>query len=197
MLKQCKYSLPTFQVSYTIYIYYTNYLPCQNLLSSSNSVNMGQSLKKMGNDDDDMKGRDIQPIIEDCYDKYFVNTENWTCADFCHAICQTVEEINTSVRSTQIRVPKTETLDRAFHNHHKGKGKKLSREEFQKILQEIIMDTGVTGIGAKDILFFLFGVPVTTLFFKQRLFPTAVPNEVFIPAVTSATVFLLAKLNKI
>nr|GLL36670.1 probable receptor-like protein kinase At5g24010 [Ipomoea trifida] len=149
------------------------------------------------NDDDDMKGRDIQPIIEDCYDKYFVNTENWTCADFCHAICQTVEEINTSVRSTQIRVPRTETLDRAFNNHHKGKGKKLKREEFQKILQEIIMDTGVTGIGAKDILLFLFGVPVTTLFFKQRLFPTAVPNEVFIPAVTSATVYLLAKLNKL
>ncbi|XP_031103063.1 uncharacterized protein LOC116006717 isoform X1 [Ipomoea triloba] len=158
---------------------------------------MGQSLNKMGNDDDDMKGRDIQPIIEDCYDKYFVNTENWTCADFCHAICQTVEEINTNVRSTQIRVPRTETLDRAFNNHHKGKGKKLKREEFQKILQEIIMDTGVTGIGAKDILLFLFGVPVTTLFFKQRLFPTAVPNEVFIPAVTSATVYLLAKLNKL
>nr|GMD48109.1 probable receptor-like protein kinase At5g24010 [Ipomoea batatas] len=125
------------------------------------------------------------------------NSHSSPSAVFSQLRINDAREINTSVRSTQIRVPRTETLDRAFNNHHKGKGKKLKREEFQKILQEIIMDTGVTGIGAKDILLFLFGVPVTTLFFKQILFPTAVPNEVFIPAVTSATVYLLAKLNKL
>ncbi|CAH9134865.1 unnamed protein product [Cuscuta epithymum] len=146
---------------------------------------------------DDTKGREIGPIISECYDKYFVDTVNWNIADFCHAICQIVEDINSSIGSTQIRMPTTETLKQAYMKHHKEEGKKLSKEEFEKILREIIMDTGVTGIGAKDILFYLFGVPVTALLFKQRLLPNAIPNEVFIPAITSATVFLLAKLNKI
>ncbi|KAL0346167.1 UNVERIFIED_CONTAM: hypothetical protein Sradi_4448000 [Sesamum radiatum] len=66
-----------------------------------------------------------------------------------------------------------------------------------KILQEVILDTGLTSIAAKDMLFYLFGVPATALFLKQRLAPKLVPNEAFIPIVTSATVFLLAKLNKI
>lgn len=84
-----------------------------------------------------------------------------------------------------------------MQKHHGGKGKPLTREEFEKILQVVILGTGVTGIGIKDLFFYLFGVPVTTLFLKQRLIPNALPNEVFIPGVTSATVFLLAKLNKI
>ncbi|VFQ71700.1 unnamed protein product [Cuscuta campestris] len=149
--------------------------------------------------DDNGNGREIGPMIDECYDKYFVGiTANWSPADFCHAICQTVEDINACIGSTQIRVPKAETLELAYKKHHKEEGKKLSKEEFQKILQEIIMEAGVTGIGAKDILFYLFGVPVTALFIKQRILPaSAVPNELFIPAITSATVFLLAKLNKI
>lgn len=84
-----------------------------------------------------------------------------------------------------------------MQTHHQGKGKSLTKEEFQKILQEVIVDTGFTGIGAKDILFYLFGIPVTALFMKQRVAPNAIPNEIFIPGITSATVFLLAKFNKI
>lgn len=59
------------------------------------------------------------------------------------------------------------------------------------------MDTGVTGIGAKDVFFYMFGVPSTAQIIKQMLIPKAIPNELFIPVVTSVTVFLLAKLNKI
>lgn len=84
-----------------------------------------------------------------------------------------------------------------LQKHHKGKEKSLSKDEFQKILQDIILDSGVTGMGIKDILLFIFGIPVITTFIKQRAAPNAVPNDVFIPAVTSASVFLLAKLNKI
>lgn len=74
----------------------------------------------------------------------------------------------------------------------------MTREEFQKILQDILItDSGFTGLGAKDTLVYIFGVPLAALFVKQKLFPRAVPNEVFIPGVTSATVFALAKLNKI
>ncbi|KAM7505250.1 hypothetical protein LguiB_004154 [Lonicera macranthoides] len=80
---------------------------------------------------------------------------------------------------------------------HSGEGKSLTREEFEKIFHTLILGTGVTGIGMKDLIFYLFGIPATALFLKQRLIPNALPNEVFIPGVTSATVFLLAKLNKI
>lgn len=59
------------------------------------------------------------------------------------------------------------------------------------------METGVAGIGAKDFILYIFGVPATALFIKQRIIPRAIPNEIFIPVITSATVFVLAKLNKI
>ena len=73
----------------------------------------------------------------------------------------------------------------------------MTKDEFEKIIKELIVDTGLTGFGAKDIIFYMFGVPITALFIKQRVAPKAVPNDIFIPVVTSATVFLLAKLNKI
>ncbi|KAI8562490.1 hypothetical protein RHMOL_Rhmol03G0040400 [Rhododendron molle] len=81
--------------------------------------------------------------------------------------------------------------------HHQGKGKTLTKEEFQKILQDVVMEAGVSGVGAKDLILYIFGVPVTALFIKQRIIPGALPNEIFIPVITSATVFVLAKLNKI
>lgn len=84
-----------------------------------------------------------------------------------------------------------------IQKHHQDKGKSLTKEEFQKILQVVILDTAVTNIIAKDMLFYLYGVPATALLIKQCLVPKLIPNAVFIPAVTSATVFLLAKLNKI
>lgn len=87
--------------------------------------------------------------------------------------------------------------DFELQNHHTGKGKSLTKEEFQKILQAVILDTGVSGMGAKDMLLYIFGIPISALFIKQRLIPGAIPNDIFIPGVTSATVFLLAKLNKI
>ncbi|KNA09674.1 hypothetical protein SOVF_151360 [Spinacia oleracea] len=141
-------------------------------------------------------------IAQRYYDEHFldVTKEYLTSAefsDFYRVVCQAVEGINTSVGNTQFRVPKEEALQRAFDKHHKGKGKSLTKEEFQKILQDAIMETGFTGIGAKDILFYIFGVPATALLIKQGIIPKAIPNEIFIPVVTSATVFVLAKLNKI
>ncbi|KAL3534621.1 hypothetical protein ACH5RR_003082 [Cinchona calisaya] len=156
---------------------------------------MGQALKKFGGDE--KKEKEIDPVIVECYNKFFVNTKDLGMADFYHAVCMTVEEINKKLGSTQFKVPQTLALQRAYEKHHQGKGKGLTKEEFQKILQDVILDTGVMGIGAKDTLFYMLGVPVTALFFKQRLIPKAIPNEIFIPGVTSGTVFLLAKFNKI
>lgn len=73
----------------------------------------------------------------------------------------------------------------------------LTKEEYQKMVVEIIVDTKITGSGAKDVLLYLFGVPVIALFIKQSVIPQAMPNDIFIPGVTSATVFLLAKLHMI
>lgn len=84
-----------------------------------------------------------------------------------------------------------------LQKHHQGKGRSLTKEEFHKILEEVIVDTGLTGFAAKDILFYMYGVPATALLIKQRVAPEAIPNDIFIPLVTSATVYLLAKLNKI
>jgi hypothetical protein len=81
--------------------------------------------------------------------------------------------------------------------HHKSKDKSLTKEEFETILREVIIGAGFTGIGAKDTLLYIFGVPLTTLFIKQQIMPRVIPNEIFIPGITSATVFILAKLNKI
>ncbi|XP_024974272.1 uncharacterized protein LOC112512508 [Cynara cardunculus var. scolymus] len=152
---------------------------------------MGQTFGKEEN-------KDLEPIIEKCYDQYFADpNKKWNSAEFYHAVCETVEEMNKLIGCTQFRVPKTSTLEQAYHNHHKGKEKSLSKEEFKRILQDIILDSGVTGQGIKDIFLFIFGIPVVTTFIKQRAAPNAVPNDIFIPAVTSASVFLLAKLNKL
>lgn len=64
-------------------------------------------------------------------------------------------------------------------------------------MKEMIRESGFTGIGAKEALLYIFGVPVTALFVKQRVMPQSIPNEIFIPGITSVTVFILATLNKI
>lgn len=136
-------------------------------------------------------------MIEECYKCHFNSTEEWSLAKFCRAVCLTVEAVNAKLGSTQFRVPEIETLEQLYKKYEIRKGKSLTREEFHKMLREIIIETKVTGSGAKDIFLYLFGVPVTALFIKQSVIPQAMPNEIFIPGITSATVFLLAKLHMI
>ncbi|XVF40908.1 hypothetical protein PTKIN_Ptkin01aG0154600 [Pterospermum kingtungense] len=117
-------------------------------------------------------------------------------AKFYRAVCETIEEINKKLGITQLSVPKPTTLELAYGRYKEAAEGELSKEEFQDILQEVLIETGFTGIGGKDILFYLFGVPVTGLMIKKRA-ALKIPDDLFIPAITSATVFLLAKLNKI
>ncbi|KAL6987284.1 hypothetical protein U1Q18_013036, partial [Sarracenia purpurea var. burkii] len=75
-----------------------------------------------------------------------------------------------------------------FQEHFKDKGKSsLTIEEFKKILQKVIFETGFFGTGARDMFLYIFGVPAAALFVKQGIMPKALPNEIFIPAITSAT----------
>ncbi|KAI5427321.1 hypothetical protein KIW84_032659 [Lathyrus oleraceus] len=109
----------------------------------------------------------------------------------------TEEELNRKLGYTQFKLPKTEELEKAYHEHHKGKDKELTKTEFQDIMKEMVKESGFTGVGAKEALLYIFGVPVTALFIKQRVMPQAIPNEFFIPGITSVTVLILAALNKI
>ncbi|KAF2308259.1 hypothetical protein P3X46_004668 [Hevea brasiliensis] len=159
---------------------------------------MGQTLMTLAQGSGQNREKELGSTIEDCYDKYFAEkSKDLTLSDFYGAVCQTVEDINKKLNSTQFRVPEADKLKEVYQIHYKDKGKSLTKEEFQKILQEIIMHTGFTGFGSKDILIFLYGIPAAALFIKQRVAPKAIPNDVFIPGITSASVFLLAKLNKI
>ncbi|KAL9232647.1 hypothetical protein vseg_007731 [Gypsophila vaccaria] len=160
---------------------------------------MGQSLQKLSPGSEPKQVRMMGDIASKYHEEHFekVTKDDWTTTDFYIAVCEVVEEINRTVGNTQFRVPKTETLKQAFDKHHKGRGKSLTKEEFQKILEDVIMETGFTGLGAKDIILYIFGVPVTTLFVKKGVLPKAIPDALFIPLVTSATVFFLAKFNKI
>ncbi|XP_050229248.1 uncharacterized protein LOC126678394 [Mercurialis annua] len=158
---------------------------------------MGQSLIKFSQGNEENKENEIECAIEEWYNKVFIDTEQWELADFYRAVCQIIEEINKKLKSTQFRTPDAEKLKQVYQIHCKDKGKAVTKEEFQKMLQEVIIKTGFTGFGSKDIFIFLFGVPAAALFLKQRIAPKAVPNDVFIPIVTSATVYFLARLNKI
>ncbi|GMP97770.1 hypothetical protein CsSME_00045899 [Camellia sinensis var. sinensis] len=149
---------------------------------------MGQSLKKLAPGSEENKAKEIGPVIENCYNTYFAGTDKHVHRDW--------REINKTLGSTQFRVPKTTELEQVFKIHHKGEDK-VTKEEFNKILQDLVFKTRFSGFGAKDMLIYIFGVPMTTLFIKQKIIPKVIPNEIFIPVVTSATVFVLAKLNKI
>ncbi|XP_021908577.1 uncharacterized protein LOC110822712 [Carica papaya] len=162
---------------------------------------MGQTLKTLASgNEQEIKTKAICNAIEEFYNSHLENSEKeWTLTDFYRAICEVIEEINRKIGSTQFRVPPIETLDQAYKAHNLGGEKKtLTKDEFLKVLQEMVIGTGFTGVGgARDVLLFIFGVPVTALFLKHRIAPNSLPDDVFIPAVTSATVYLLAKLNKI
>ncbi|CAO2831606.1 unnamed protein product [Amaranthus hypochondriacus] len=156
---------------------------------------MGQSLQKFAPGSEAKMAK----IIDATAQKYYVNceTKDWVFIDFYRAVCEVAEQINKDLGYTQFRVPSEEALQQAFYKHHKGVGKILKKDEFQKILQDVMIHTGFTGIGAKDIILGIFGVPATAFLIKQGLIPRAMPNEIFIPLVTSTTVYILAKLNKI
>nr|XP_023885466.1 uncharacterized protein LOC111997583 [Quercus suber]POF22474.1 hypothetical protein CFP56_59960 [Quercus suber] len=159
---------------------------------------MGGALQKFAAGSEE-KAKEINEIIEKSYDAHFtITTEQMSYVEFFRAVCETVEDINKKLGNTQFRVPKTTTLTYAYKKHFKSKGTPLNKDEFQDMLKEVILDTGVTGIGgAKDLILYIFGVPITAFVIKQSIMPRAIPNEIFIPSITSATVFILAKLNKI
>lgn len=82
---------------------------------------------------------------------------------------------------------------------HKTK-EPLNKKEFEKIIEKVIkFDSFYVGQGAKDLFLYIFGVPIVALFAK-RIVPgpiRTISDDLFIPAVTSGTVYYLAKTNKL
>ncbi|XP_026416801.1 uncharacterized protein LOC113312254 [Papaver somniferum] len=159
---------------------------------------MGQSLKKLAAGNGVAKEAEIGKIAARTYENMAKDVKggDWTITDVYRAVCKTVGDLNKELGSTQFCAPNAVALRHAFDKHHKGSSK-LTPEEFSKMVKDLVFDTGFKGSGAKDIILYMYGVPITMLFIKNTIMPTAIPNDMFIPAVTSATVYALAKFNKI
>lgn len=86
-----------------------------------------------------------------------------------------------------------------IQKHEQGEAENRKTEEIEKIVGVVVVGSGLISCsGAKDMILSLYGVPAIGLFIKTCLVGNLIfPNEVLIPLVTSATVLLLAKLNKI
>ncbi|TKY62701.1 UDP-D-xylose:L-fucose alpha-1,3-D-xylosyltransferase MGP4 [Spatholobus suberectus] len=162
---------------------------------SKRKKNMGLSLRKLAPGADEKKLKELDPIINELYeDKVKVAKE---FPEFYRAVCEIVEKLNEKLGNTQIKLPKPDDLDAEYKKRHGGRNKALTKAEFQEIMQNLVKKSGFTGIGAKEAIICIFGVPFTALMVKQKVMPQAIRDEFLIPGVTSVTVFTLAALNKI
>ncbi|KAJ6741678.1 hypothetical protein OIU85_015824 [Salix viminalis] len=166
---------------------------------------MGQSLKKLAPGSDENKEREIGQIIEGSYEKVFWRRSYQQIVEGSDdpLIHISLEQYAKSSNKLTPALTARNSVSQKLRYSRKfmkittlDKGQQLEKEEFRKILQEIIIHSGFTGFGSKDTILFIFGIPLITYFIKQRVAPKSIPNEVFIPGVTSASVYLLAKLNK-
>ncbi|KAG5083310.1 hypothetical protein JHK84_053348 [Glycine max] len=147
---------------------------------------------------DKKKHEELVPIIEEIYKEKVKNAKEFS--EFYHAVCEIVEQLNEKLGNTQIKLPETKAIEKEYRKRRGDNDtdkKPLTKAEFQEIMQNLVKTSGFTGIGAKEAILCIFGVPLAALFIKQRVMPEAVRDEFFIPGVTSATVFTLAALNKI
>ncbi|KAL9331491.1 hypothetical protein ACSQ67_001101 [Phaseolus vulgaris] len=144
---------------------------------------MGLSLQKLAPGADQKKLKELEPIIDEGYKELFQDKGSMEFPVFYRAVCEIVEYLTIFKRENE----KSKT----------GKNKALTKTEFQEIMKNLVKTSGFTGIGAKEAILCIFGVPLAALLIKQKVMPEAIRDEYFIPGVTSATVFTLAALNKI
>ncbi|XP_074591584.1 uncharacterized protein LOC141847437 [Curcuma longa] len=109
--------------------------------------------------------------------------------NFIHTIYEIIGELNEKKGAIQIKLPKREELQKKYDDICKGT--KLEKDEFSKIVKEIItFDSFIVGKEALNIIAFLFGAPITALFAKSFIPGGAsVSDDILIPAVTSLTAF--------
>ncbi|XP_017417974.1 uncharacterized protein LOC108328603 isoform X1 [Vigna angularis] len=192
-----------------LFLFMCIYIPLQHQPHCLNSHPSNQSQRKRWaclcinlhqTGADQKKLKELEPIIEEGYEKLVQEKDPVEFPVFYRAVCEIVEKLNEKLGNTQIKLPATKDLETEFNKREKskdGKNKALTKTEFQEIMKNLVKTSGFTGIGAKEAILCIFGVPLAALLIKQKVMPEAVRDEFFIPGVTSATVFTLAALNKI
>ncbi|KAI9121350.1 hypothetical protein K1719_008383 [Acacia pycnantha] len=166
---------------------------------------MGQSFKKAtsaGNDfvkkkEDIMRERynaflkDNEELLKDNKDSNKIKSE------FYRAICLTVEELNRAQGYTQVKTIEESTLRDLYNKCGKDGTGRPTEDDFVKMMATLEHKLEFTAFGVKETLLYIFGVPASATFIKNALMPSLVSNEVLIPSMTSLTVLVLTKLNKI
>uniref|UniRef100_A0A1D1YQI2 Major capsid protein n=1 Tax=Anthurium amnicola TaxID=1678845 RepID=A0A1D1YQI2_9ARAE len=168
---------------------------------------MGQALNKLRGQKVEQEGKvnkKLQDIatnyIDRNYDKFESLMEGSTQKEnlFYHFVYEIVEGINTECGAMQYKMPKYEELQKIFKEVHPDSKKDLTKMEFQKIFDKVVgLDNLTVGQGFKDMVLYTIGFPVVAALVKSVILPKAIPDELFIPAITSATVVYLAKANKL
>ncbi|CAD6272261.1 unnamed protein product [Miscanthus lutarioriparius] len=165
---------------------------------------------------------DANALIEFMKKNYDAKVKDVTEFDeFYHAIYELIEKFCEERGQLQYRIPPKEELKEKYElaapyrradfsfsflrvfpqaqKFHKGRGTKVTAQEFENIAKAILkIDSFTFGKAAVDILVVLFGVPVCALLTK-RFVPglKAISDDIVIPAATSGAVVYLAKSNKL
>ncbi|ONK67815.1 uncharacterized protein A4U43_C05F4070 [Asparagus officinalis] len=141
----------------------------------------------------------VEKYIEKHGKEYYDNAVK-TKHGLYHVLFEIVAMLNEESGPVQFELPSIETLETAYKEVTGGKGSKLTKDEFRRIIEKVVRpDCFHVGQGAKDLFLYIFGVPVLALLAKRVIpGPTrAVSDDVFIPLTTTATVVYLAKTNRL
>ncbi|KAK4272454.1 hypothetical protein QN277_021011 [Acacia crassicarpa] len=153
---------------------------------------MGQAANKLTSGNDfGKKGEKVK----ECYFEHFEG-KMLSESEFYRAICVTVEKLNKDQGYTQVKTIDEETLKEKYNHYCRGRAKPTF-DEFMTIVNDLEKQMELTGLGVKETLLYIFGVPASATFIKNALMPSLVSNEILIPGMTSLTVLVLAKLKKI
>ncbi|PKA53714.1 hypothetical protein AXF42_Ash009210 [Apostasia shenzhenica] len=145
----------------------------------------------------------IEAYLNDNYKNLDMSIE--VLSDFYHTIYIILEELSAKKGAMQFRMPSLERIRKEVDEVLKSrktsnKDFPLTKEEVKEVIRRVIsIENFEMGKASRDILLYLFGVPVVGLIAKRIIpGPTAsIPDELFIPFVTSGTVIVLAKTHKL
>ncbi|KAJ8477476.1 hypothetical protein OPV22_021203 [Ensete ventricosum] len=140
--------------------------------------------------------KELVDIIDQHYDTCVKDVKEFD--NFYQALHEILGKLSESKGAIQLKLPSRDTLKAAFDKHTR-EGNSLLKEEFKNIIKDVItFESFSMGKGALETIFFIFGAPICA-FFLKRFIPGAasVSDDILIPTVTSGTVILLAKTNRL
>ncbi|PKA62880.1 hypothetical protein AXF42_Ash018874 [Apostasia shenzhenica] len=174
---------------------------------------MGQAVPKPKSGEQvelqDEENVELKKLIQGYLDDNFTNIEGTikNLDDFYHVIYEIVEQLSVRRGAVQFRIPTIDMLKKevdAVLEKRVGllssKNFPLTKKEVKEVIQRVVsIERLHIGRGARDLFLYIFGIPVVGLLAK-RIIPgptSSIPDELLIPIVTSGTVIVLAKTNRI